>query len=134
LEVHQRAANILLGYSSTGAPLIPQLQRDFNYAFTAGIKASMIPQGMEDSGFGQLVGSVLGTVLLMAPEVSSQAELGGSTQVFVGARNAVQAGDLKSAIHVLESLDGPAKMAVSDWLKDAKARVESDEALLKLAK
>jgi chemotaxis protein histidine kinase CheA len=132
LEAHRQASNTLLGYSKATAPLVPQLQQDFKTVFAAGVKASMIPRGLEESGFGQLIGSVLGTVLLFAPEIPPSS-VDGSTQMIIGARNAVQAGDIKAAIQSLDQLQGPARLVVSDWVRDAQLRVSSDEALVNLA-
>mmetsp|Transcript_5466 Transcript_5466/g.7101 ORF Transcript_5466/g.7101 Transcript_5466/m.7101 type:complete len:572 (+) Transcript_5466:90-1805(+) len=133
LDAHRSSAHVLLGYSKQAAPLVPQLQQDFKSVFAAGVKASMIPRGLEDSGFGQLVGSVLGTVLLFAPEISPTSGVDGSTRMFITARNAVESGDLKTAIQALDELQGPARLTVYDWIADAKLRVDTDDALVNLA-
>jgi len=60
--------------------------------------------------------------------------VGNPTSVTLGhAREALDAGDLKSAISAVESLKGPPRQAMADWLAASKSLVDARAALADLA-
>jgi hypothetical protein len=60
--------------------------------------------------------------------------VGNPASVTLGqAREALDAGDLKGAISVVETLRGPPRQAMSDWLAQAKALADARLALANLA-
>jgi len=137
-----------LGSSSgleAGPPSEFELARDFEAAYRAGLKAALIPQGLEATGFGRFLGAAFAAVRLPTPTLPAPPGPGGagSKQVasaeahLLAAKRAVEQKplpDLGAAVEALGKLEKgtPAAAEVRDWLGDATARVQSDQTALAL--
>lgn len=142
VSAHRSAAKALAGYmASPKAPTLLELKRDFRAAYVAGVKASMVPEGLAGSSAGRFVGSVLGGFHLATPPLLQKedteqeaGESGDAASVLRAAKRRVDQDDVPAALSLLSQLQGPARTAMGDWMSDAGKRVAQNEALAALAK
>ncbi|XSG81685.1 MAG: COG4223 family protein [Methyloligella sp. ZOD6] len=119
----------LPAHAAGGLATMPELLSAFE---TAGNKALAAEVAPADEGF-------FDTLLSSASSVVSVRRLdgagkGNSTEaVLTRARTALAAGDLDKAVREVESLKPEPKQAMEGWLAAAKARIEAQEALKRLA-
>ena len=96
------------------------------------MKSALVPVGLEGTGAGRFLGNILASVRMPAltPEPSEKSP----ETLLTRARTYVDAGDVDTAVGVLGQVEGPARLEISDWLKDASARLACDRAVANLAK
>jgi hypothetical protein len=105
-------------YASTGVPTVPTLTKRFEARIHVILSAERDAQARNWAE--RLWGDVVG--LISIRRVGNVP--GNDTQARVArAEYALKHGDLASAIHEIEALDKPAKLAAMPWLADAKARL-----------
>lgn len=96
------------------------------------MKSALVPVGLEGTGAGRFLGTILASVRMpaLAPEPLEKSP----EALLTRARTHVDAGDVMAAVSVLGQVEGPARLEISDWLKDASARLACDRAVASLAK
>lgn len=104
-----------------GAPTLEQLRTSFERASD---RAERIAAGQVNDGWGWLRGAMSGIVTVRRTDADDR-----TLDVLARAEDALSAGDVGAAIGALETLEGEAAAALSDWVESAERRAEVDDRL-----
>ena len=130
---HGRLADALPGdpdvealerFAREGAPTVTQLRQSFDEVEEAALRADV--GGQSDDGLGWLRRAFSGVVVVRRSDGS---EVGSTADTVAVARRHLSRSDLRAAVETLETLEGPSRLAVADWLTNAKRRLDLEARL-----
>lgn len=122
------AITSLRGYAAAGVPARPQLLARFDTAAAAIVRADAA-SGSVPGWAGHAYGFV--TSLVMIRPLGEREGADAPSRV-ARAQLRMEEGDLDAALRELSELEGAAAQAAEPWLKDARARQETERALAQL--
>lgn len=118
------ANTVFAPYASTGLPVLADLQRRFDVAAAAAVRASYIPNDTA-SWLRRTLDRVLSVVTVRRTDLDTGDEI---DAVLVRAERAVDANNLPGAIAEMRKLTGASLTAAGPWITLAEARVAAEEA------
>jgi hypothetical protein len=119
---------VLPAYAEKGIPTLPELARSFAAAKDSALAAVAPASGQ--SIVANLMASAQSLVKITRIDDAATGEGPGSE--LARAKDALDKGDLASAVKEVETLDGAPREAFSAWLGQAHARLSADETLTRL--
>lgn len=114
-------------YADRGAPTRAMLSQRFE-TVAADVMHAARPKG--DTWQDRITQQIASLVVIR--RTGSNASEGSTEAILTHAESALAAGDLATAVAMVEHLTGPALDAAGPWLSDAQARLAADKALLAL--
>ncbi len=118
------AIEVLRKYAATGVATSSALKARFGAAARAGLVAAGREQA---SGFWGALSAQARNLISVRP---ANPQAGDSPRAVISrAEHAVEGGDLELALAQLELMPASSRVAMSEWVSDARARIEAEQAL-----